>query len=111
VYLWVNGGLLFLIADPGPVVWAASLTAALDLWRHSSLQPPKPIARLLRTFLILPDDHAWHHSRDVHDVNFGSNFSLWDRLHGTYHANDQAPDQIGVPLPHSWARQLLWPWP
>ncbi len=111
VYLWVNGGLLFLAADPLPIVWAASCTAALDLWRHSSLQPPVAIASVFGQFMTMPNDHAWHHARDVHDVNFGANFNLWDRLHGTFLKKSEAPDHIGVPVAHSWARQLLWPWP
>ncbi|MEA5463639.1 sterol desaturase family protein [Leptothoe sp. PORK10 BA2] len=35
VYLWGHGLLIYLLADPTAYVLGMSLTAALDLWRHS----------------------------------------------------------------------------
>lgn len=42
--------------------------------------------RLLRLVLVTPDMHRVHHSvhRDEHDMNYGFNLSIWDRLFGTY---------------------------
>lgn len=100
VYVWANALSLHLLADPRPYLLAAAVTAALDLWRHSTVRVSIP-------GLISPDDHAWHHSRERQDVNFGSNFKLWDRLHGTYLETGERPTALGLPLDWSLARRLL----
>jgi sterol desaturase/sphingolipid hydroxylase (fatty acid hydroxylase superfamily) len=105
VYVWVNAAFLFLLRDPSGFVLGISLTAALDLWRHSPLRVPRALSLLM----ITPRDHAWHHSRSRTDFNFGANLSLWDRIHGTYATDESAPDVLGVDLPMSTARRLLFP--
>src|SRR5262245_8018002 len=111
VYLWINGLFLFLLRDPSAFLFAASLTAGLDLWRHSSfsLRPGSAFHRALGCILITPHEHAWHHSRDRTDCNFGANLSLWDRLHGTYHSPASRAEKFGVPLALSLKRKLLFP--
>jgi sterol desaturase/sphingolipid hydroxylase (fatty acid hydroxylase superfamily) len=116
LYLWVNGLGLYLLQDPVPYAWGATLTAMLDLWRHSSLQPTGAVARWLEFVLILPQDHAWHHAsleRGESFGNYGANWKLWDRLHGTLIQQSGAPAQLGIALQgklkQSWVRQLLWP--
>lgn len=111
VYLWINGLFLFLLRDPGAFIFAASLTASLDLWRHSSFspRPGSALHRALGCLLITPHEHAWHHSRDRADCNFGANLSLWDRLHGTYHSPAGCAEKFGVPLTLSLKRKLLFP--
>jgi sterol desaturase/sphingolipid hydroxylase (fatty acid hydroxylase superfamily) len=111
VYLWINGLFLFLLRDPGAFIFAASLTASLDLWRHSSFSPRPGSAfhRALARVLITPHEHAWHHSRDRAGYNFGANLSIWDRLHGTYHSPPESADKFGVPMALSLKRKLLFP--
>jgi sterol desaturase/sphingolipid hydroxylase (fatty acid hydroxylase superfamily) len=109
VYLWINGALVYLLADPAPYVAAITLTAVLDLWRHSPLQPRGLLERFLGGFLILPRDHAWHHSQDIFDVNFGANINLWDKLHGTWHPSTAEPQELGVKTNISLVSRLLWP--
>ena len=109
VYLWVNGTLVYLLADPAPYAAAITLTAILDLWRHSPLQPKGGLEKVLGGFLILPQDHAWHHSQDVYDVNFGANFNIWDKLHGTWHPSEGQPQELGVKSDISLVSRLLWP--
>jgi sterol desaturase/sphingolipid hydroxylase (fatty acid hydroxylase superfamily) len=111
VYLWVNGLFIFLLRDPGAFILAASLTAGLDLWRHSSFspRPGSALHRALGRVLITPHEHAWHHSRDRVDCNFGANLSLWDRLHGTYHSPAVRAEALGVPSTLSLKRKLLFP--
>ena len=109
VYLWVDGLALWLLADPLPWLLGSALTACLDLWRHSVLQPPPVLARWLRGVLVLPWDHHRHHATDAVDVNFGANFAVWDRLFGTWRPAEQPPGELGVPVSLSVARQLLWP--
>ena len=39
VYLWLNGAMLYFLAEPAAYVTAITATAALDLWRHSPIHP------------------------------------------------------------------------
>jgi sterol desaturase/sphingolipid hydroxylase (fatty acid hydroxylase superfamily) len=111
IYLWVNGLFIFLLRDPGAFILGASLTAGLDLWRHSSFspRPGSTLHRALSRFLITPQEHAWHHSRDRADCNFGANLSLWDRLHGTYHSPAVSAEAFGVTSTLSLKRKLFFP--
>lgn len=102
VYLWVNGLFVHLLDDGRGFLFGAGLTALLDLWRHSTWELPVP-------GLVRPSDHAWHHSADRHDVNFGANWTWWDRLHGTFWRPGEAPRRLGEPVPLPLWRQLLWP--
>lgn len=111
VYVWLNAWGAYLLADPAPFVLGAAVTAALDLWRHSGVSPrrPGPAFELLRAHLITPDEHAWHHSTDRNDVNFGANLNWWDRLHGTYLRPAGRPASLGVKLDWSLRERLLFP--
>ncbi|MBI4345663.1 MAG: sterol desaturase family protein [Elusimicrobia bacterium] len=113
VYLWLNAAALFLLADPAPFALAALLTAGLDVWRHSDVYPRRPSAwfEAVGMVLLTPRDHAWHHSRSGFERNFGANLKLWDRLHGTYHESPEAPRELGIALPWSFAQKLLWTGP
>lgn len=110
LYLWVNGLLIYLTGHLEMVVWAATLTAVLDLWRHSGLEPGASLSKMLGVVLITPNDHAWHHARFKYNINYGANFSVWDRLHGTLYRDGKAPEVIGVDPPGNVFRQLIWPY-
>ncbi|MBE9068731.1 sterol desaturase family protein [Leptolyngbya cf. ectocarpi LEGE 11479] len=109
VYLWVHGLLIYLLADPSVYVLGVSLTAALDLWRHGRFgpQPRSQLYQWLSGWLILPQDHGWHHQGTA--CNYGANLKLWDRLHGTLHLSAQWPTTLGQPSHLPLWRQLLYP--
>ncbi|MBI3649919.1 MAG: sterol desaturase family protein [Acidobacteria bacterium] len=111
VYLWVNGGLIFLLQEPQAFLVSASITASLDLWRHSAFffTPPSLRHRLVAAIFITPREHAWHHSATQAHKNFGANLSIWDKLHGTYYSPAQRPQQFGIPLTLDLRRKLLFP--
>ena len=109
LYLWVNGAAIFLLEDPSWWLLGVGVTAALDLWRHSGLQPRGALARLLGTVLILPNDHAGHHSTHHSQTNYGANFNLWDRLHGSWRGVEEEPAEMGIPSGLSLGRMALWP--
>lgn len=113
VYLWMNGLMIFLLKEPQWYVLGASLSAGLDLWRHTRFSPPVQSAffRSLHRIFIFPIDHAWHHSTDVYNVNFGANLKLWDQLHGTLWEKEDSGQIPEVGAPHSLtlAQQVLWP--
>ena len=72
---------------------------------------------LVRWLFVTPDMHRVHHSaqRVETDSNYGFNFSLWDRLFGTYRARPQDGHEgmtIGVERfrepREAWLDRMLW---
>lgn len=58
----------------------------LAMFNHSNLKLPLWLDAIIRLFIVTPDMHRVHHSiinRET-DSNYGFNFSVWDRLFGTY---------------------------
>ena len=107
VYLWIHGLFIYLLDSPTAYVLGVSLTAALDLWRHSRFSPSGPWYYWLSGWLILPQDHGWHHHSAV--CNYGANLKLWDRLHNTLHSSNQWPSRLGQASRLSLWRQLIFP--
>ncbi|RUS99382.1 hypothetical protein DSM106972_078240 [Dulcicalothrix desertica PCC 7102] len=111
IYLWVHSLFIYLLQDPTWYIFGASLTSALDLWRHSKFTP-KPtsiIYHLLAPWLILPQDHAWHHARNYKGGNYGANFKIWDKMHGTYSDNEKQPENLGAVSNLSLSQKLFFP--
>lgn len=78
--------LLWLLGIPG-VSWVlyAVLASVVELWHHATFRLPAGVDRWLSFIAITPNFHRTHHhpERLFHDANYGSVFSLWDRLFGT----------------------------
>jgi sterol desaturase/sphingolipid hydroxylase (fatty acid hydroxylase superfamily) len=108
MYLWVNGLFVYLLDDPKWYLVGMSLTSGLDLWRHSRFGVHGGW-EWLSSWLMLPQDHHWHHAQGIEGCNFGANFKLWDRLHGTYWKSDAPPQDLGNEVNLSLVRQLLFP--
>ena len=111
VYLWVNGLLLYLSDLNAGFVLAMSVTACLDMWKHSPFLRERiglqqALARYLG--LMTPLEHAWHHGARL-NFNFGANFNLFDRLHGTYAPAAQYPERLGVQTRLSRWRLFFFP--
>ncbi|MBE8996757.1 sterol desaturase family protein [Nostoc sp. LEGE 12447] len=111
VYLWIHTLFLYLLADPIGYLLGVSLTSALDLWRHSSLIIPENrwFYQFLSSWLILPQDHAWHHCREIHNYNYGANLKIWDKLHGTYYESKKLPSIIGISSSLNLFQKLFFP--
>ncbi|MFM2428863.1 MAG: hypothetical protein RLZZ511_76 [Cyanobacteriota bacterium] len=108
VYLWVNGLFVYLLDDPTWYLVGMSMTSGLDLWRHSRFGLPLELRSLL-SWLMFPQDHQWHHAQGNDGCNFGANFKLWDRLHGTGLVCEDAPEDLGVAIELSLVQQLVFP--
>lgn len=56
------------------------------LFSHANVHLPARLDRALRTVIVTPDMHRAHHSvlRREHNSNYGFNFSVWDKVFGTY---------------------------
>lgn len=94
----------------GIVVFEAALLAASQL-QHANIRVPSALDAALRRFLVTPNFHRVHHSRQrtQADSNFGTVLTLWDRLFGSAHP-DVEPERVVVGLPESGAaspRSLL----
>jgi sterol desaturase/sphingolipid hydroxylase (fatty acid hydroxylase superfamily) len=111
VYLWVNGLFVYLLADARWYLVGVSVTAALDLWRHSrfTIDRETRLYRCLSPWLMLPQDHCWHHGSAAVGCNFGANLKVWDRLHGTDLEREDAPEDLGITVDLCLVRQLVFP--
>lgn len=80
----------------GLPAWAVSIYAAIAVTaavaQHANLVLPARLDACLRPVLVTPALHEVHHSADIrdHDSNYGTLFSFWDRLFGTYRETSQA---------------------
>ncbi|MBD1862560.1 MULTISPECIES: sterol desaturase family protein [Trichocoleus] len=110
LYLWIHPLFLFLLQHPAGYVLGVTLTAILDLWRHSAIAPdPQSLIYCwLSPWLVLPQDHAWHHAQPQ-GCNYGANLKLWDQLHGTYYECDRAPEALGIETNLTLSQKLFWP--
>lgn len=78
-----------LLGTPPSAVLCAGLAVILqDFFTHANVRFPEAADRVLRLLIITPAMHRVHHSDLVaeQNTNFGTIFSLWDRLFGTYRA-------------------------
>ena len=111
IYLWVNSFFIFWLKDPSPYIFAMSLSACLDLWKHSTafISRTKTLSFISKTFCIMtPLEHAWHHSKKV-NVNFGANLNLFDKIHGTYYSSDVYPKTLGLKIKLTFWQKLFKP--
>jgi len=78
------------------VVVEALMVVVQDLFTHANVGLPAWLERYLRFVIITPGMHRTHHSEefDEQNTNFGTIFSLWDRLFATYQAEPAAGGQI-----------------
>jgi len=72
----------------------------LNQIEHSNIHIPEPWETRLRSVFVTPDMHRIHHSEVLAHTNsnYGTIFSWWDRLFGTYvFGPDQQALRIGLP--------------
>ena len=92
--------LLLGVSLPAVIAFETALSA-FALFTHANLAFPVAVDDALRALFVTPDMHKIHHSveRTEHDRNFGFQFSVWDRLFGTYLARaSQPPARIRLGL-------------
>jgi sterol desaturase/sphingolipid hydroxylase (fatty acid hydroxylase superfamily) len=93
-------GLIYLSgADTTLVLSFESLLVLCAQFHHSSLKVPAGFERAFVALFVPPSMHRIHHSVKIRErnTNYGTIFSLWDRIMGTLlMAVDQAGIRIGV---------------
>lgn len=111
VYVWINGLNLFLLKDASGYAWGLALTAALDMWRHTTLikNTRSRWYRILGLVFVMPHHHSWHHSGRPHAI-YGANFNIWDRLHSTFKKVQDYSHSHGIPTRLSLVNKLFFPY-
>lgn len=94
VYFWTIPLILFLAKDPIPFLVLAAIASLINFWGHTRLDFPRGsiVRKVFALAIIQPEDHFWHHSENC---NFATVFNFWDKLHGTWHQPDVAPQKLG----------------
>jgi sterol desaturase/sphingolipid hydroxylase (fatty acid hydroxylase superfamily) len=71
---------------PWALIVYGTVEAMFALFTHANIRLPTSMDRMLRLFLVTPRIHAVHHSahKPETDSNYGTVFTIWDRLFGTY---------------------------
>ena len=100
----IKFGAIAVIGAPAfAVVLFEIVLNATSMFSHANWRLPLGLDRVLRAVLVTPDMHRVHHSviRHETDSNFGFNFSVWDRLCGSYRDQPEAGhDRMTVGLAH-----------
>jgi len=95
--------IFFLGASPAGVLIFESALVLCAQFHHSSLKVPKSFETLWWVLFVPPSMHRVHHSVKIKErnSNYGTIFSLWDRILGTLITNvDQDEIRIGVGAYH-----------
>lgn len=111
IYLWIHAFFIYLLNDTKGFLIAIAVGNALDLWRHSGLRLHERFEKVFGTVFVLPHHHEWHHSSTVYDKNFGANFIIWDKWHGTYYLTEKKCEILGEDMQtYSFWNQWFFPW-
>jgi sterol desaturase/sphingolipid hydroxylase (fatty acid hydroxylase superfamily) len=88
----------------------AGLYSLSALAQHANFAFPEWADRIVRLIFVSPGSHRIHHSphRERTDSNYGTLFSFWDRLFGTYKTpRHHAETQFGLEQRQDTVRALL----
>jgi sterol desaturase/sphingolipid hydroxylase (fatty acid hydroxylase superfamily) len=85
---------------PQAAALAGVLGFAIALYQHWNIRTPRWTGWLIQR----PEQHLYHHQRDVHARNFGD-MPVWDRLFGTY--AEPTGDPVAIGFAEGRARNVL----
>ncbi|MBX7225836.1 MAG: sterol desaturase family protein [Chitinophagales bacterium] len=101
---WIGGPLVYFAFLPVALIGvspkcfflAASINSIYQFFMHTSLVKRYP--SFLEWIFVSPLFHSTHHGKNEHyiDKNYGSFFTIWDRMFGTYASTDIVP-VFGLP--------------
>ncbi len=82
----LSGATVAIGVSPESAVLYQVLATVLDLTSHGNVRIPQRLDGGIRSLLVTPDMHVVHHSarKRETDSNYGTVFSFWDRLFGSY---------------------------
>jgi len=83
----LEAGLIFVIGlPPEGILLSFGVLVFFNTITHANVVVASPVERALSTVFVTPDIHRLHHSTAParQFTNFGTVFTVWDRLFGTY---------------------------
>ncbi|NNL65967.1 MAG: sterol desaturase family protein [Myxococcales bacterium] len=82
--------IVLLGVPPAGVLLFEIVFGVANLLEHGNFDLPRRLEPAVRRLFITPALHRGHHTADWHELNtnFGTVFSFWDRLGGTFRAGD-----------------------
>ncbi|RIL08020.1 MAG: fatty acid hydroxylase [Proteobacteria bacterium] len=85
--------IVLLGVPPAGVLVFESIFGVANLLEHGNFDLPRRVEPMVRRLFVTPSLHRGHHASDWRelDTNFGTVFSFWDRVAGTFRAS--APDR------------------
>lgn len=85
-YAWFSLWVLLLGLDPLSLALRTLIAAMALAWHHAGIRLPERVDALISLITPTPRTHRVHHHRDVQftDTNFGTLFTWWDRMFGTF---------------------------
>lgn len=105
---------------PATVAFYEFAEALASLLTHMNIRTPQRLDRILGWVFVTPRLHRLHHSAEQveTDSNYGTMFSVWDRLFGTFRASALRPaepihfglHEIDAEGSVDLTRQLVLPW-
>ncbi len=72
-----------------------SVGILVQFWEHTNIDVN---IGFLKYIFITPAYHRVHHSINVRNTNYGTFFSIWDRIFGTYHNPNSVPKDVKLGL-------------
>jgi sterol desaturase/sphingolipid hydroxylase (fatty acid hydroxylase superfamily) len=102
---------------PAGVLVFEMVFGAANLLEHGNFDLPRRLEPVVERLLVTPALHRVHHASNWRELNtnFGTVFSIWDRLAHTFHAGEPdrsvvtgLPDRSGLEAP-SLSESLLLP--
>ncbi len=110
-YAWFSIWVVLLGVDPLSLACRTFLAVIALAWHHADLKLPAGLDAAISLVTPTPRTHRLHHSRDVRfaDSNFGTLFTWWDRLLGTFAPGSTPPQpNTGIDGFDSEHAQSLW---
>lgn len=110
-YAYFSALVLLLGIDPLSLALRSLLAAVALAWHHAAFRLPARLDAAISLVTPTPRTHRLHHSRDVRftDSNYGTLFTWWDRMLGTFSGGDaQPPGPTGLNGFDSPEAQSVW---
>ncbi len=98
-YTYFSLLVLLLGIDPLSLVLRFLTASVAVAWHHADFRLPERVDAIISLVTPTPRTHRLHHSRHVRftDSNYGTIFTWWDRLLGTFTPGDaQPPGKTGL---------------
>jgi sterol desaturase/sphingolipid hydroxylase (fatty acid hydroxylase superfamily) len=110
--LWKSAVVALLGVPAGAAIAFAIVLNVSALLTHANLALPPALDQFVRTLLVTPTMHRWHHSTRLAEsmTNFGFALSVWDRLFSSYDGRgaERTTLRIGLPGTSAAAPVGLW---